>query len=78
MADMETQYKQQFGKLGEELLVSRQHGENLERQLKEMERHYQAQVSQSRYVTGDKDRAISALQADKKKLEVRGGAESAL
>ena len=38
IADMEIQYKQQFNKLGEELMVSRQHCEQLERRLKEVER----------------------------------------
>ena len=71
MADMEMQYKQQFNKLGEELMVSRQHCEQLERGLKEVESYYQAQLSQTKYSTGDKNRTISKLQAENKRLEVR-------
>ena len=71
MADMEMQYKHQFNKLGEELMVSRQHCEQLERRLKEVESYYQAQLSQTKYSTGDRDKAISKLQAENKRLEVR-------
>ena len=55
MADMEMQHKDQFNKLGEELMVSRQHCEQLERRLKEVESYYQTQLSQTKYSTGDRE-----------------------
>ena len=67
MADMEMQYKHQ----GKELMVSRQHCEQLERRLKEVESYYRSQLSQTKYSTGDKNRTISKLQAENKRLEVR-------
>ena len=63
------QYKHQFIKLEEELMVSRQHCEQLERGLKEVESYYQAQLSS----TGDKNKTI-----EKKSLEVSSDQDSFL
>ncbi len=72
MADMENPYKHQFQKLGEELIASRHQVEhNMERSHKEAESRYQAQLSQSKYEVGDRDRNFVALLAEKKRLEVR-------
>lgn len=38
--------------------------------MKAADSNLQAQVSQSRYLVGDKEKVIAALQEDKKRLEV--------
>ena len=72
MAEMETQYTRQFHKMGEELGHTQQRADALQMRLKEVESHYQAELSQAKYCIGERDNAIGQLQADKQKLEVSG------
>ena len=62
--EMDTQYRHQFLKLGEELTASRMHSEQLEKKIKMLE----AQISQS-------SEAVATLEVDKAKLEVRSAGQ---
>ena len=73
MAEMETQYTNQFQKLSQELEAVSKRANHAERKLKEKESQFQAQLSQSSYITGEKKK----LEVSSKSLE-NGFAESAM
>ena len=66
MAEMETQLQENFRKLES----SHTEVAQLRVKLKETESMYQAKISQSKYHIGDKNKEMSMLREEKRKLEV--------